>query len=156
MKAMTRDEFISFVSQTPDGEWTAPREIARYLSMHIPPAEQVLGWLRLDANGRTNPKLFGVFVILTEHHFLRVQACVDELQHAVDVTMESVPLGRLRSIRSRANTAGAGVVILDFAGNILRGGSGDADGDQIVIRIEKEGPAAAVSEFLEALASVRK
>ncbi len=156
MKPMRKDEFIKFVDGNPGEAWTAAPEVANHLDMHIPPAEQVLGWLRLEDHIDRDPKVYGVIVVLTERFFLRVSASVNEARNAAQVDVESVPLGRLRSVKTRTGAPGAGVVVLDFAGTVLQGGRGDIDGDQILIRVDKGWPSPAVKEFMDALASIRK
>ena len=153
MKSMTMGDFVALVQE--DGEWLGGATLAREIAFHIPDSESIAGWLWMERRKATSwdscKEESGQLAILGERHFLLVQ--VTEKNDAAYVSVESTPLGRLRSVRTYSHgEENGGGFTLDFAGPVFEGHSGS----EIRYSSDRNWPAEGVAEFLSAVARVRR
>ena len=162
MKTMTRSDFLTSVKEDSKGVWPGGDMLAGELAMHLPESEKVVAWIWLKGH-RTRTDSRDNLALLTERHFLLVEILQSGSQFADDdsrhtsVLVESVPLGRLRSIHTSNYGDGRGSFSLDFAGPVFGDSFGsNSSGNQIFYTLDKGWPDEEAAAFLAAIASVRK
>ena len=142
MRQMARGNFLEMVRANDDDSWLDGPMLASELDFHLPQQAKVLTWLWIYDNQ--------VLLVVTEQHFVVAHICPGDI---ASIEMESVPVGRLRSVKTHTN----GFIELDFANPVFYGhpyfhnSTLTIDGDE-----SKDWPPERLRKFLKVLGSVRR
>ncbi|MCK5806604.1 MAG: hypothetical protein KAI66_27490 [Lentisphaeria bacterium] len=121
--------------------------------------EVILGglWLARSDEPRSYHER-SILVLIGDHHFFRIEL-FKGAEEALSVGIESVPMGRLRSVTTNFNKKKDGdtngILILDFAGPVFQEGNRENE-RQISFGLDSGWPGEELSAFLDALHESRK
>jgi len=118
--------------------------------------EIILGglWLKRSEESGYGHGARSLLALIGDHHFFRAELYSSE-EDGNSVHVESVPMGRLRSVITHTtctkNGEKRGTLMLDFAGHVLQ-----SDGNQVFYEMESGWPGKEVTAFLDALHEARR
>lgn len=103
MESMKKSEFLALIEENERNQWLLPKWITEQLGLHISQDDRVLGWLEFF-NELYYSRRTTIYGIVTQKLFILVRSIDQESSgmtvYKVDVSVKSVPISELRSVRT--------------------------------------------------------